>query len=64
LLASDPVALARCLAGKLVAFGTGRSIEPGDRLAVDRTVAEAAPHDYGIGSLIHAIVQSDLFRDK
>jgi hypothetical protein len=64
LLASDPVALARCLAGKLVAFGTGRSIEPGDRLAVDRTVAEASPHDYGIGSLIHAVVQSDLFRDK
>jgi hypothetical protein len=64
LLASDPVALARCLAGKLVAFGTGRSIEPGDRLAVDRTVAEAAPHDYGIRSLIHAVVQNDLFRDK
>jgi hypothetical protein len=31
---------------------------------VDRIVAEAAPHDYGVRSLIHAIVQSDLFRDK
>ncbi|MFM9196658.1 MAG: DUF1592 domain-containing protein [Planctomycetia bacterium] len=64
LLASDPVALARCLTGKLAAFGTGRSIEPGDRLAVDRIVAEAASHGFGIRSLIHALVRSDLFHDK
>jgi hypothetical protein len=31
---------------------------------VDRIVAEAAPNGFGIRSLIHAIVQSDLFRDK
>ena len=64
LLSADHETLAGCLVSKLAAFGTGRSLEPGDRLAVDRIVAEAAPNGFGIRSLIHAIVQSDLFRDK
>lgn len=64
LLAADPEPLARCVVAKLAAFGTGRSLEPGDRLAVDRIVAAAAPHDHGIRSLIHALVQSELFLEK
>ena len=64
LLAADPAALARCLVGKLAAFGTGRSLEPGDRLEVDRIVAATAPNGHGIRSLIHALVQSELFLDK
>jgi hypothetical protein len=64
LLEADREALARCLVSKLAAFGTGRSLEPGDRLEVDRIVAAAALQDHGIRSLIHALVQSELFLEK
>lgn len=64
LLAADLTALASCLVAKLAAFGTGRSVEPGDRLAVDRIVAAAAPGHYGVRSLIHELVQSELFLEK
>jgi hypothetical protein len=64
LLLKQPQVVARCVAGKLVTFATGQATEPGDLLALDAVVADAAAHDYGLRSLVHAVVQSELFRSK
>ncbi|MBA4016503.1 MAG: hypothetical protein C0483_04890 [Pirellula sp.] len=64
LLLAEPHAVTRCLASKLVTFATGRATEPGDLLALDAVVEDAASHKYGLRSLVHAVVQSDLFRNK
>jgi hypothetical protein len=56
--------VARCLAAKLVTYATGHATEPGDILALDGIVAEAEKHRYGLRSLLHAVVQSELFRIK
>lgn len=64
LLLQEPHIITRCLAGKLVIFATGRAADAGDLLALDAIAADAAAHDYGLRSLIHAVIQSDLFRSK
>jgi hypothetical protein len=64
LMLEEPRVVARCLAAKLVTYATGHATEPGDILALDGIVAEAEKHRYGLRSLLHAVVQSDLFRIK
>lgn len=60
----QPEVVARCLATKLVTFATGQHSEPGDLLELDAIVATAKSHGYGLRSLVHAVVQSELFRYK
>ncbi len=64
LLLADPESIARNLAAKLVTFATGEKAGPADAKAVDEIVAVARPRNYGLKTLIHALVQSDLFRNK
>jgi hypothetical protein len=64
LLASEPDVIARCLAGKLVTFGTGLAPEPGDALALDGIVARAAARGYGLRTLVLEVVSSELFTRK
>lgn len=64
LLSADPDAFARCLTEKLTAFGTGREATFADRPAVASIVAESAKRKHAFRDLIHAVVQSDLFRTK
>jgi len=64
LLARQPHAIARGLTAKLVTYATGQPTEPGDTLALDAIVGIAQVKDYGLRSLIHALVQSELFRGK
>jgi hypothetical protein len=64
LLLQEPHVITRCLAGKLVTFATGKAVEAGDLLALDAIAANAAAHDHGLRSLIHAVIQNDLFRSK
>jgi hypothetical protein len=64
LMLEEPRVVARCLAAKLVTYATGHATEPGDILALDGIVAEAEKHRYGLRSLLHAVVQSELFRIK
>jgi hypothetical protein len=64
LLLADPDRFARCLTEKLLAFGTGREAGPADRDAIDKIVKESAARKHGFRDLIHAVVQSDLFRTK
>ena len=63
-LLRDKPRLARALTTKLIAYATGRAPQASDRKAVDAIVGKIAARDYGLRSLIHEIVQSDLFRNK
>lgn len=63
-LLKDEPALARNLARHLGIYATGAPISYSDRAALDAIIQSAAASDYGVRSLIHAIVQSRLFRNK
>jgi len=64
LLLADPERIARCVTEKLVTYATGHPVSIHDRSAVDQILAEARHSDYGLRSLIHAVVSSSLFRRK
>jgi len=63
-LLKDEPALARNLARHLTLYATGAPITYSDRAALDAIVQNTAASRYGVRSLIHAIVQSELFRYK
>ncbi len=52
------------LTEKLVTYGTGHAVEFADRETIAAIVREAAKNNYGFRSLLHAVVQSDLFLNK
>ncbi|QDU92900.1 DUF1592 domain-containing protein [Lignipirellula cremea] len=60
----EPAAITRCLAGKLIAFGTGQHPEPGDLLALEQIVDNTQRQKYGLRSLLHQIINSPLFLNK
>ena len=64
LLLADKDRLARALAAKLTTYATGAAPAPVDRAALDAMVAKVRDKNYGLRSLIHEVVQSDLFRNK
>lgn len=61
LLLADKSALARNLATQLTIYATGRGYHFADRDMVDSLVAETQSSDYGVRSLIEAVVLSPLF---
>lgn len=63
-LAARPELLARNFARKLVTFATGVSAGAGDELVVDAILKKAEPSDFGVRTLIHEVVQSELFTQK
>jgi hypothetical protein len=64
LLLSDKDRLARALAAKLTTYATGAAPISVDGAALNAMVAKVRDKDYGLRSLIHEVVQSDLFRNK
>jgi Protein of unknown function (DUF1592)/Protein of unknown function (DUF1588)/Protein of unknown function (DUF1587)/Protein of unknown function (DUF1585)/Protein of unknown function (DUF1595)/Planctomycete cytochrome C len=64
LLLADKDQLARALAAKLTTYATGAAPASVDRAALDAMVAKVRDKHYGLRSLIHEVVQSDLFRNK
>lgn len=62
LLARDPDQLARNMARKLLTYALGRRVGFADRAAVEDIVRQTREHNYGLRSLLHAVVQSDAFR--
>jgi hypothetical protein len=64
LLAQDDVPIARNLVRQLTVFATGAPVRFSDREEVEKILAAAKPGKYGVRSLVHAIVQSELFRNK
>ena len=64
LLLRDKPQIARALTSKLIAYSTGKAPQPPDRATVDAIVASNANDGYGLRSLVHEIVQSELFHTK
>jgi hypothetical protein len=64
LLLQDEVPIARNLARQLTVFATGAPVRFSDREEIEKILAAARPNQYGARSIVHAIVQSELFRNK
>jgi hypothetical protein len=64
LIAQDDQGLARHLAGRLIVFATGAPVTFSERATLDRILERTASSRYGIRSIIHEIVQSELFQVK
>ena len=54
--------IARHFASQLITLATGAEVEFADRDEVHRIAASVADHGYPVRSIIHEVVQSDLFR--
>lgn len=64
LLLADKDQLARALAEKLLSYGTGAAPTTADRPKVEAIVRNVRDKDYGFRSLIHEVVQSEIFQSK
>jgi mono/diheme cytochrome c family protein len=56
--------VARSLTEKLVTYATGGPPEPADREQIDGIVQRIRDRNYGLRTLVHEVVQSELFRTK
>ncbi|MDA0282789.1 MAG: DUF1592 domain-containing protein, partial [Planctomycetota bacterium] len=61
ILMSDPDRVAHALARKLLIYGTGRPVTVVDRDVVYSVVEATRSSNFGLRSLIHAVVASELF---
>jgi len=64
LLLTDELPIARNLAKQLVTYATGQPVHFSERDQLEQILAVARPSHYGVRSLVHAIVASDLFQSK
>jgi len=64
LLLNDERVIARNLVNRLVVYATGAPVTFGDRAAVESILDQCAYNNYGVRSLIHGIIQSELFLHK
>lgn len=61
LLLDQPDTIARCLAEKLLVYGCGRPVTAADRNVVEGVVESSREDNFGLRSMIHAVVDSELF---
>jgi len=64
LLSKDAAALGRNLAKQFLTYGTGSGISFTDRESFDAMVASTKAGNYGVRSLLLAVITSDLFQSK
>lgn len=64
LLLQDERVIARNLARQLTVYATGAPIGFADRPEIEALLDRSASRDYGVRTLIHELVRSDLFRRK
>jgi mono/diheme cytochrome c family protein len=64
LLLADKDQVARALTCKLLTYATGGTPDPADRPQIAAIVAKTRAKNHGLRSLIHEIVESELFRSK
>ncbi len=64
LILEDKDQLARNLTEKLLAYGTGAAPSYADKPQIDIIVSRVRDKNYGFKSLIHEVVQSELFQSK
>jgi hypothetical protein len=64
LLLTEEEQLARNLVEQLVVYATGAPIQFSDRPQIAKILAHSRKQGYGVRTLIHEIVQSDMFLNK
>lgn len=64
ILLEDETPIARNLIKQLMTFATGAPIGFSDRQEVENILSRTRPSDFGVRSIVHEIVQSELFRHK
>lgn len=64
LLSADDAPIARNLARQLVVYATGAPVRFTDRPAIEAILEATRRNAYGVRSLVHAVVQSELFLNK
>jgi hypothetical protein len=64
LILDDEPQIARNLTRHLIVYATGAPIRFGDRAAIEQILEQTEADRYGLRSLVHAIVESDLFLNK
>ena len=64
LLLEDERLIARNLARQFVVYATGAPVRFSDRAEVERILDRASARGYGVRTLLHAVVQSELFLNK
>jgi hypothetical protein len=64
LLLKNERQIARNMVTQFVAYATGAPAEFGDRVEVERILDAAEKDDYGMRTIIHQIIQSNLFTHK
>lgn len=64
LLLNDQAQIVRSLTKNLLTYATGAGIRFSDRTEAERIVQAVQKEDQGLRTLIHQVVQSDLFRNK
>ena len=64
LLATKKRQLAENLVRQLIVYSTGADIQFADRAKIEKILDVCEEDDFGVRSLIHAVVQSELFRHK
>ena len=64
MLRNDLGQVARHLASQFLVFATGAEIEFADRDAVETVTARLGDGGYPLRSMIHEVVQNDLFRSR
>jgi hypothetical protein len=64
LLLADERPIALNVAKQLTIYATGAPVRFSDRAQIERIVDSVKANGYGLRSMVHEIVQSDLFRDK
>jgi hypothetical protein len=64
LLLADEAQLARNVTRQLTVFATGAPIRFSDREPLEKILRNAAASHYGVRTLIHELIQSDLFQKK
>ena len=61
ILLANPNEVARAMVEKLVIYSTGAPVSLPDRAEVNRIVDHLQPENFGLRSMIHEVVQSELF---
>jgi hypothetical protein len=64
LLLADPEAVVRGFVEKLIVYATGARLQFADRAGVDEIVERSRKKGFGVRTLIHEVVQSEIFKIK
>ena len=64
LILASPEPIVRSMVERLLIYSTGHAIEFADRTSIAAIVSNVKESSYGLRSLIHAVVQSEVFLNK